>query len=107
MVIVTALSLFSHINLTAPGSEPIVRLLREIPSALKFVLDHPLDHMKSVGITTASICTVRRVGNLPATTNWRKCTNVVSFAIADLDSEGVRYENEPVLSLLLSAICLP
>jgi hypothetical protein len=62
--IVCAIHVFASLNLTAPGAEPIIQLLREIPSALRFVLDHPLDHMKAIGMTSASQCTVRPVGDL-------------------------------------------
>ena len=62
--IVCAIAIFSFLDLTAPGAAPIIKLLREIPSALRFVLEHPLDHMKAVGMTTASFCTVSPVGYL-------------------------------------------
>ena len=39
-----------------PEARPIVEQLRQIPSSLKFVLSHNLDHIKSIGMTTASIC---------------------------------------------------
>ena len=60
------LGVLGNLNLTAPGAEPIVQLLRGIPSALRFVLDHPLDHIKAVGATTASSCTVSPVGDRSA-----------------------------------------
>ena len=43
-------------DLTAKETEPIVALIREIPSTLRFVLDHDLNHVKAGGQTTATAC---------------------------------------------------
>ena len=47
----------SLLDLTAPEAQPIVRQLEGMGSALRFVLDHSLDHIKALGFTTASSCT--------------------------------------------------
>ena len=91
--IVSALGAISYINITAPGAEPIVKLLREIPSALQFVLDHPLDNVKSIGQTTASLCTVSQLVIFIALHYATENTNGVSFAATGVDSVGVRYVN--------------
>lgn len=44
------------LNLTGPEAKPITEQLRLIPSSLKFVLDHSLDHVKGMGMTTAALC---------------------------------------------------
>ena len=46
----------TNLDLAAPEARPIVRLLEGMGSALRFVLDHSLDHMKALGFTTASFC---------------------------------------------------
>ena len=46
----------SLLDLAAPEARPIVRLLEGMGSALRFTLDHSLDHMKALGFTTASFC---------------------------------------------------
>ena len=46
----------SGLDMTVPEAQPIVRLLEGMGSALRFVLDHSLDHMKALGLTTASFC---------------------------------------------------
>ena len=46
----------SLLDLTAPEAQPIVQQLEGMGSALRFTLDHSLDHMKAMGLTTASFC---------------------------------------------------
>lgn len=109
--IVSALGAISYINITAPGAEPIVKLLREIPSALQFVLDHPLDNVKSIGQTTASLCTVSQLVIFIALHYATENTNGVSFAATGVDSVGVRYVlsmrmHEPVRFPPPTATCL-
>eukprot|EP01043_Picozoa_sp_COSAG02_P014804 COSAG02_NODE_616_length_19505_cov_5.004998_18_plen_605_part_00 len=55
--------LFFHILLvlqpvdpTSPDTQPIVEQLQQIPSSLKFVLEHNMDHIKTTGMTTAAQC---------------------------------------------------
>ena len=81
------------LNLAEPGAEPIVKLLREIPSALRFVLDHPLEHLKAVGSTTASTCTVSPVGDLFTTLHEATGNTDIVSSATDVDSVGVRYVN--------------
>lgn len=45
-------------DLTAPEAQPIVRQLESIPSALRFVLAHPLNHHSDLGYTTEAQCAV-------------------------------------------------
>ena len=54
--IVQILVMMQQLDLSAPESAPIVKLLRQIPSALQFTLDHPLIHIKSVGAVSSSAC---------------------------------------------------
>ena len=44
------------LNLTVPEAGPIVSLLREIPSTLRFVLDHNVDHIACFGQSSSSLC---------------------------------------------------
>eukprot|EP01051_Picozoa_sp_SAG22_P016103 SAG22_NODE_2212_length_2831_cov_2.290996_1_plen_646_part_10 len=44
------------IDLTVPEAAPIVALLRGIPSALKFCLAHPLNHIKPIALDTVPMC---------------------------------------------------
>ncbi len=44
------------LDLTAPEAKPVVRLLEDIPSALRFMLDHPLDHVKGLAMSTNGAC---------------------------------------------------
>ncbi len=44
------------LDLTAPEAKPVVRLLEGIPSALRFMLDHPLDHVKGLAMSTNGAC---------------------------------------------------
>ena len=48
----------SNLDLGAPEARPIVQLLEGMPSALRFALDHPLDHFKAIGLSSASYCAV-------------------------------------------------
>ena len=48
----------SFLDLGAPEARPIVQLLEGMPSALRFALDHPLDHFKAIGYTSAAFCAV-------------------------------------------------
>ena len=57
-LIVVGLYGLISLNLTAPEAEPIVELLRGIPSALRFALDHPLHHVKVCGVTSATLCAI-------------------------------------------------
>ena len=50
------LLMLAPLDLTAPEAKPIVGQLLQIPSSLKFVLDHNLDHVKGTGMTTAALC---------------------------------------------------
>ena len=43
-------------DLTASEAEPILRLLREMPSTLRFVLDHSLGHIRDVGMSSGASC---------------------------------------------------
>ena len=44
------------LDLTTPEAQPILRLLEGMGSALRFALDHSLDHFKALGFTTSSFC---------------------------------------------------
>ena len=48
----------THVELTIPEARPIMRLLEGASSALRYTLDHPLDHVKGMGITTGSWCAI-------------------------------------------------
>ena len=56
MTVTHALLMLQTLNLTAPEAQPIVALLREIPSALRFALEHNVNHLKAMGMTTGAIC---------------------------------------------------
>ena len=58
MGLVVALVCFAYLDLTAPEAEPIVALLHGIPSALRFALDHNLNHFKVTAFNTRSNATV-------------------------------------------------
>ena len=45
-------SLLSTLDLTAPEAVPIVRLLADMPSTLRFIFDNPLFHVREMGWTT-------------------------------------------------------
>ena len=51
-----ALLVLQNVDLTAPEAKPIVEQLRQIPTALKFMLDHDLVHLGSMRMTTAAVC---------------------------------------------------
>ena len=51
-----ALWALTLLDLTAPEAQPILRLLEGMGSALRFALDHSLDHFKALGFTTSSFC---------------------------------------------------
>ena len=55
-VYIHLLVMLQSLNLSDAEAKPIVEQLRQIPSALKFVLGHDLIHIKAVGMTTAAIC---------------------------------------------------
>lgn len=59
--LVCGLMVIQELDLTAPEAEPIVKMLREIPSTLRFVLDHNLVFMKALGFTTSAVCAVSRL----------------------------------------------
>ena len=48
----------TELDLSAPEARPIVQLLEGMPSALRFALDHPLDHFKAVGLSSGAFCAV-------------------------------------------------
>ena len=48
----------SLLDMTTPEARPIVRLLDGMGSALRFTLDHPLNHLSAIGQTTATLCAV-------------------------------------------------
>jgi len=56
LTIVAGMYGFTHLDLTGPQGEPLVALLAEVPSALRFALDYPLEHVKCIGVTSASLC---------------------------------------------------
>ena len=55
-VFIHALMMLQSLDLTAPEATPVVEQLRQIPSALKFMLDHDLLHIGAMGMTTAAVC---------------------------------------------------
>jgi hypothetical protein len=48
------LCIMQSFDLQAPETEPVVALLRSIPSALRFALENNLDHLKHVGFSSAA-----------------------------------------------------
>jgi hypothetical protein len=54
--IAIVLFFLGSIDLTVPEAEPIIALLRGIPQTLRFVLDHNLIWLKTIGMTTAASC---------------------------------------------------
>ena len=44
------------LDLTAPEAKPLVKLLEGIPSALRFMLENNVDHVKGIGQITSSPC---------------------------------------------------
>lgn len=48
----------ARLDLAAPEAQPIVELLAGMGSALRFTLEHPLEFLKDLGLTTASCCAV-------------------------------------------------
>ena len=44
------------LDLTAPEAQPVVRLLAAVPSSLRFALEHDKYHIKSIGMSHASLC---------------------------------------------------
>ena len=55
-VFIHALIMLQSLDLSAPEATPIVEQLRQIPSALRFLLDHDLVHIGPTGMTTAAVC---------------------------------------------------
>ena len=53
------MAIFGRVDLSEPAGAPILERLRGIPSTLRFILDHPLEHIKAMGFTSASYCGVR------------------------------------------------
>ena len=51
--------ILGQLNLMSPEAKSIMERLRSIPRTLRYVLDHPLDGVKSLGQTTAAFCSVR------------------------------------------------
>ena len=74
----------SLLDMTTPEARPIVRLLDGMGSALRFTLDHPLNHLSVIGQTTATLC-------------------AVSFVPAETHSAPLM---KPPLSLLCRAGCV-
>jgi hypothetical protein len=56
MVVVHALITIQPLDLTAPEAAPVVRQLREAPSALRFTMAHPLRHVSALGHDSAPYC---------------------------------------------------
>ena len=44
----------NSLDLTSPEARPIVQQLQGIPSALRFLLDHPLSHFRYLGLTSSA-----------------------------------------------------
>lgn len=53
---VHALLLIQNLDLSAANAEPIITMLQKLPSALRFTLKHPLEHIKAIGFTSTSTC---------------------------------------------------
>ena len=54
MSIGLTLWVLTELDFSAEEARPIVRILEGMGSALRFLLDHPLEHLKEMGFTTAS-----------------------------------------------------
>jgi hypothetical protein len=50
------MQMLGSLDLSAEVAEPIVRQLKGIPSALRFMLSHNLDHIKGIGQSTSAPC---------------------------------------------------
>ena len=50
-----SVELLAQLDLTTPEAQPIVEMLKAIPSTLRFVLEHELVHVDSLGYTTSSV----------------------------------------------------
>ena len=59
--LVGAVWALSLIDMTAPEALPIRQLLGGMGSALRFTLDHPLDYIKALAVTSSSYCAVRSI----------------------------------------------
>ena len=59
MSVVLSLWVLTELDFSAAEAAPIVRILEGMGSALRFLLDHPLEHLKGYGFTTASWTVVR------------------------------------------------
>lgn len=49
-------AMLQPVNYCAPEAKPVVEQLQQIPSTLKFVLNHDLIHVRGAGLTTAGFC---------------------------------------------------
>lgn len=56
MLLAGILGLFTALDLSEQVAAPIVARFRGIPFTWTFLLEHPLDHMKAIGVTTATSC---------------------------------------------------
>ena len=48
--------MLAALDLNAPEAKPIVKMLEDIPSALRFILENNLDHLRDVGQNTEAPC---------------------------------------------------
>ena len=55
MVFIHIMLMLQPLDLSAPEAQPIVEQLRQIPTSLKFMMRHNLDHMKNAGMTTSAL----------------------------------------------------
>lgn len=54
VAVVHALHTLMAVDLMQPEAEPIITMLKAMPSALQFLIDYPLEHVKFIGNTSAA-----------------------------------------------------
>ena len=73
-----AMLALKELDLTSTEGRPIVQLLGGMGSALRFAVDNPLDHVRTLGLNTGSLCAVslRTKSIVFASTHYRLADSV-------------------------------
>lgn len=100
----------ADLDLTSAAALPIVQKLERIPSALKFLLEHPVSFMVEWGwTTTATACWIfdRAFGKEEGGGSFQLSQQIVDFALQDLliTFSGALLPWNPILSRLF--LCVP
>eukprot|EP01052_Picozoa_sp_SAG31_P008653 SAG31_NODE_440_length_15664_cov_8.209252_10_plen_516_part_00 len=56
MTVWAPFAMIASCDLAGPEASPIVRMLEEIPSALRFVMDNEVSHVRQMGMTSSADC---------------------------------------------------